>query len=452
MQSREQFAGKRVMVVGIGNTACEVSLSLSKYTSKLYQAYRRGRIMVSRYQDNGMPTDSTIPWPALRLKYLLDFRLPWLTGAMIDKFMIHKMISDAARVEPTEHGISKRQRHQRAAKRVKKDWRLTPCPSMAHEHPAVQESFIPALYSGEILSVRGFKSFVGGSQVLLDDDSIIEVDVVIFCTGYAFDFSIMPELEMDGACGLPLTTARRISQENAAETADEDGCPTDRRKQTPLPRLYHMMFPPRYASSVAFLSWMAPQENVWCVCELASMAVAQIWAAEASRAMGLGEVPSNYRKPALLPSVDEMNAQVDNYHSWWRRECSREPSIRQGFVRAHSFYRFLHDMAGTGMYDKLDHIMSGRGWRLRWEDKRMYKCLVKGPMNSYAWRLFETNPKNIPGCGRSIWPGARQAVQDAVRYDVPSPPLAALPRLTVSSTRHIRVTKQTCRMTSCGTK
>ncbi|POR32008.1 Dimethylaniline monooxygenase [N-oxide-forming] 5 [Tolypocladium paradoxum] len=413
-RSPEEFTGKRVMVVGIGNTACEVSLSLSKHTSKLYQAYRRGRIMVSRYLDNGIPTDSTIPWPILRLKYLLDFKIPWLTVPMVDKFMIQKMISDAARDEPAEVGTSEKDRLKRAEKRVKKDWRLTPCPSMAHENPAVQEHFIPALYSGEITPVRGFKGFVGASQVLLDDESVVEVDAVIFCTGYSLDFSIMPELEMDGTCGLPLTTAQHISGDKATEKGGEDGDPMDRRKQPHLPRLYQMIFPPRYASSVALLSWMAPQESVWCVCELASMAVAQTWAAETSRSLGLNEPPRGYKRQALLPSVDEMNVQVDNYHAWWRKEWDKEPSIRPGFVQAHPFYRFLHDTAGTGMYDKLDHLFSGRGWRLRWQDKRLHKWLSNGPMNSYAWRLFDTNPKRIPGCGRRTWPAARKAVQDAV--------------------------------------
>ncbi|EQK99994.1 Flavin monooxygenase-like protein [Ophiocordyceps sinensis CO18] len=396
----EQFAGKRVLVVGIGNTACEVSISLSRRVAKLYQAYRRGRIMVSRYLDNGIPTDSTIAWPMLRLKYMLDDKVPWLTFAAVDRLMVRKMIRDAARDEPALPGTSERERRKRAKKRVKSDWRLTPCPSMAHEHPAVQEDFMSALYSGHVEPVRGFKGFVGANHVLLADDSVVEVDAVIFCTGYSHDFGILPELDMDGACGLPLTTAgeARVEQDP---------------KPPHVPRLYQMMFPPRYASSVAFLSCMAPQESVWCVCELASMAVAQMWAAESSRELRLESPTPGYRKPSLLPSLEEMNAQVDDYHAWWRNEWKREPSVRPGYLQAHNFYRFLHEMAGTALYDNIDHVFTGRGWKLWWKDRDLYKWIARGPMNSYSWRLLDTNPRRIPGCGRPAWPDARWAMQDA---------------------------------------
>lgn len=394
----DQFAGKRVLVVGIGNTACEVSLSLAGHVSTLYQSYRRGRIIVSRYLDDGVPTDSTIPWPVLRLKYLLDYSLPWLTVPLVDRFMQGKMISDAAREDPTEPGLSARARRKRAEKKITEDWRLVPCPSMAHEHPAVQEHFIPALYEGRITPVPGFKAFTGDDRVLLDDGKEIEVDAVIFCTGYSLDFSVMPELEMDGACDLPLVTADEAQSDTHVPH---------------LPRLHRMLFPPRWASSAAFLSWIAPQEAVWCTCELASTAVAQVWAAESARELRRDQAPAGYRKPALLPSAAEMNAEVDEYHAWWRREWAKEPSVRPGYVRAHTFYRAMHELAGTGMYDNIDHLFALRGWRLWWQDRDLYKWLSKGPMNSYGWRVFETNPKGIPGCGRRALPEARKNVEEA---------------------------------------
>lgn len=393
MPSPEQFADKRVLVVGIGNTACEVSISLSGRVAKLYQAYRRGRILVSRYLDSGVPTDSTVAWPMLRLKYMLDDKVPWLTFPAFDWFMVRKMIRDAARGEPGLPGLSERQRRRHAKHRVTSEWRLTPCPSMAHEHPAVQEDFIPVLCSGGVEPVRGFKGFIGANQVLLADDSVLEVDAVVFCTGYSHDWSIMPQLEMDGACGLPLTTA-----EHGGYGA----------KRPRLPRLYQMIFPPRYASSVALLSWMAPQESVWSVCELASMAVAQIWAAETSRELlSRNPLPHGYRKPSFLPSLDE-------YHAWWRKEWNKEPSVRPGYLQAHQFYRFLHAMAGTAMYDNVDHVFTGRGWKLWRQDAELYKWIARGPMTSHCWRLFETNPRQIPGCGRRAWRNAKLAVRDAV--------------------------------------
>ncbi|KAI5918221.1 flavin-binding monooxygenase-like-domain-containing protein [Camillea tinctor] len=402
------FKDKKVLVVGIGNTACELSLSLHSHASKIYQGYRRGRMLVSRYQDDGLPVDSTIPWPALRLKYLIDHKLPWLINPLVDKFMIHKMINDAARSEPSASNISRGERLKLAERRVREDWRLVPCPSLAHVHPAVQEDFIPALVRGDITSVQGFQDFAGENQVLLTDNTVIEADAVIFCTGYDFDFSILPELEIDGACGPALKTAAEAygpSQDPSYQTKDEE---------PHIPRLYQMLFPPRWASSVAFLSWAAPLETVWCVTELASMAIAQIWAGETARSIGLLQPhpPAKYRLPALLPSLDDMNAQVDAYHAWWRGEWKKDHSMRTGYVQSYPFYRFLHDAAGTGLYEHLDHIFTTHGWGLWWKDRELWTWLAKGPMNNLSWCLFETNPLGIAGCGRKTWPGARKAVQE----------------------------------------
>ncbi|PHH71166.1 hypothetical protein CDD82_6709 [Ophiocordyceps australis] len=423
-RSPERFSNKRVMVVGMGNTACEVSLSLSERACTVLQAYRRGRITVSRFLDNGAPTDSTISWPMLRLKYLLDHAVPWLSVPLVDRFMVDKMVSDAARSQPdcdsAGKRLSRRERLRRAKVKVKDEWRLTPCASMAHEHPAVQEHFTAALAAGDIVPVRGFKAFLGGKRVLLDDGSVVEADAIVFCTGYTHDFGIMPELEMDGATStMPVRTVGELQSEGVA---------ADRASPEPhLPRLYQMMFPPRHASSVAFCSWMAPQENAWCVSELASIALAQIWSGESARAQGIPaatstppETPTTAwrfrraktkrRAASVLPSLQEMNAHVDAYHDWWRRQWQQEPSVRRGLVRAHGFYRFLHGAAGTGLYERLDHPLSGRGLRLRWQDPELYRWLAKGPMNSHAWRLFDTNPEGVPGCGREAWAGARKAV------------------------------------------
>ncbi|KAJ4211639.1 hypothetical protein NW759_012241 [Fusarium solani] len=392
----DDYKGKSVLVVGIGNTGCEVALSLRKHASKTYQAYRRGRIVASRYGDDGVPTDSLIPWPILRLKYLLDYWVPWLTNPLVDKFMVDKMINDAARHEPASPDTSKKEKLRLAREKVRGEWRLVPCPSLAHKHPALQENFFPALYNQEIIPVHGFVDFVGDKKVILGNGHIVEVDVVIFATGYRHDFSLMPELEMDDAAGFPLTTP--------GEAED--------RKEPSLPRLFQMIFPPKRASSVAFLSWMAPQENVWCVCELASMAVTQAWAADVAQKKDL-KAPAGYRPASLLPSKEEMDKEVDSYHAWWRKQWTVDHSVLPGYVRAYSFYRFLHNMAGTGLYEHLDHIFTTRGWWLWWNDYELWKWLAKGPMNSYSWRLFDTNPLQIPGRGRKVWSGARKAVEEA---------------------------------------
>lgn len=343
----------------------------------------------------------------MQFKYMLDRKIPSLAKFWANRLMEKTMVNDAARHEPHEPNLSSREKRRRAEKKIKGDWRLVPFRSMELTHPAVQDDFMSALFSGCITPVRGFKSFAGASEVLLDDDSTVDIDAVIFCTGYKLDFNLMPELEMDGACGVPLTTAGQTRVPAAAA-----GEPS-------LPRLHHMIFPPRWASSVAFLSWFSVLETAWCVCDLASTALAQIWAAEAARNLAPAPPPRRPKeqwKPAQLPSEAEMNASVDAYHAWWRQGRAREPAAHPGFVQSSDFYRFLHDMAGTGMFDNVGHKYSPCNLRLRWKDKSLHKYLSKGPASSHAWRVFDTNPQGIPGCGRRVWPPARQAVEDTVSH------------------------------------
>ncbi|KAK6708458.1 hypothetical protein SNK04_009424 [Fusarium graminearum] len=401
---KNDLDAKRVMVVGIGNTGCDIAMSLCKHVSKTYLAYRRGRFVVSRYENSGVPTDSQIPWPVLRLKYLMDYYLPTLSKWATDKFMTNKMINDSAKHEPDDGKISERQRIGIAEKRIRGEWRLVPCPSMAHRNPAAQEDIFPAFHNKDIIPMQGFVDFAGEDTVLLADGTTVEVDVVIFATGYRHDFSIMPELEMNGAAGMGLQIAK---------TTEKEQTPEDKEQEPSLPRLYQMVFPPKRATSIAFLSWLAPQEAVWCVSELASMAVAQAWVADFALKQN-HNLPTPYQPSSILPTEKEMEADVDLYHTWWRKEWKTDHSMMEGYVRGHSFYRFLHEMAGTGLYSYLDHPLSFKGWWLWWNDRNLWRWLARGPMNSYSWRLFDTNPDDIPGCGRKAWAGARTAVQETI--------------------------------------
>jgi dimethylaniline monooxygenase (N-oxide forming) len=387
----------------------------------VYQSYRSGRIIISRYDDDGIPTDLE-PWPKAQFKYLLRDRIPWLAMRLEKRLLVETMVGDAARQQPVrEAGDSERRRRRlRVEEKIRGEWRLMPCPTEL-AHPTVQDDFISALDSGRVTPVRGFKAFTGADEVLLADGSTLQVDAVVFCTGYTLDFGIMPELEMDGCCGLPLKTAADQHKGRGQGGGEEKGAAGATREKPTLPRLYQMLFPPRWASSVAILSWMSALETAWCVSELASTAVSQVWAADAASRLRPGSLQPGqpapdgaYRKPARLPTEAGMNAVVDKYHAWWRRGWAKEPSAHPGLIQPYAFYRFLHEMAGTGMYDNVGHSLSLQNCLLRFKDRRLHRWLTKGPASNHAWRVFETNPLNIPGCGRRAWPGARQALQDAV--------------------------------------
>lgn len=393
-----------MVVVGIGNTACEIALSLAQH-AHVYQSYRHGRIILSRFYENGIPSDMAGSWPSLRFQDLLRHYCPSLSRKLADRQNQRQMVSDAIRLDPllNRPGLSQRRRRKLAEDRIRRDWRLLPCASVTHVHPVVQEHWIPALSQEQIIPARGFKQFGDGRKVLFDDGSTIDgVDVVIFCTGYELDFSVFPALQMDGACGIPVSTAGE-TRSNFTEPS--------------LPRLFQMMFPPKWASSIAFLSWMSVLDTAWCFYELSSMAVAQAWAADTAQKLSVTDKPpSSYPPPAQLPSEEHMNTSVDAYHEWWRKQWRKERSFHPGYPQSYKFVRFLHDTAGTGMFEHMNHIGTVGRWRLWYKDRELYTWLTKGPANNHALRLFNTNPEGVSGYGRRMWEGAREAMEYEVSF------------------------------------
>lgn len=325
----------------------------------------------------------------------MDWKLPSFTSWAVDGFMTSSSIATAARGEP--EGSSPAEKKKIAEKRLREEWKLLPAPSMRQVNPVASESLFDSLRGGNVSLVSGFKGFKGDKVVLFDDGTELEVDVVIFCTGYKAKWDLFPDLPMNGSCGVPLSTAGKI---------ESSGVPN-------LPRLYQNIFPTQWATSLAFTSYNHPQDNNPATQELISMALAQIWAADAaSKLPDQKPAPPGYRAPARLPPIDEMEQAIDEWQAWWRSNWKIAPGMLESLTPHYPWYYFLHDAAGTGMFEYLGHFFAlSKGWGLWWQDRDLYKWMTKAPSTNIGFRIFETNPLGIPGCGRSTWEGAREALR-----------------------------------------
>ncbi|KAK8071466.1 hypothetical protein PG997_011669 [Apiospora hydei] len=422
-KSPEQFIGKRVLVVGMGNTGSDIATALCNSrsndhtsttpTTKVYHAYRRGRLMISRYEADGTPLDTKLSWPTMCLKYLLDAWLPRLVAPLIDRAMLNKMVCDATRTEPPlRPEETPAQRRRRVEHKVRHEWRLADFPSMSRRHPAVNEHWFLAVQTGQITPVQGLKGFVGEREVLLDDGAVLEVDAVIVCTGYQyFDFNIMPELEMDGAHGPRLRTSGSLAEEK--KTREEEKGEDQEEELPHLPRLYHLIFPPRWADSLLRATG-SRLERLRTSFDGRDPDLGRRYRQEEPPQQPKGNstvTATGLPLPRRPPPIPEMNAQIDAYHVWWRGQWVQDHSTLPGFVQGNPFNRFLHAAAGTGLYENLDHLFSLRNWRLWWEDREVYTWLARGPINPGSYRLFVTNPQGVPGCGRRVWGGAREVLK-----------------------------------------
>ena len=78
-----------------------------------------------------------------------------------------------------------------------------------------------------------------------------------------------------------------------------------------------------------------------------------------------------------------------------------------GFTHEQDYDRWLNAVAGTGLYEKTG--WGWEGWKLWWNDYKLYKMIMDGPDTPFSMRLFVTDR------GRKHWPGARAAMEKANR-------------------------------------
>jgi len=148
--------GRRVVVVGIGNSAMDIACELGRSgaSSHVTLSTRRGAWIMPKYL-RGQPIDGPAffpHWLPARLRQRLVTRaFCWLYGNM----------RDFGLPEP-EHLIGQ-------------------------THPTVSTEFPVMVKSGDIVVKPGFTR-AQGDRVFFSDHSSIEADAVIFCTGYRVAF------------------------------------------------------------------------------------------------------------------------------------------------------------------------------------------------------------------------------------------------------------------------
>lgn len=153
--------GKRVLVLGIGNSATDVAVEASRIAEKTFLAMRRGAYILPKYM-NGKPTDESAS-PLLT-------RLP----LSVQRFFIGRMLGITAG-DMTAYGLPK------------------PDHKLLEAHPTVSAELLSRLGHGDIEVKPNIDRFGGGRTVRFADGSEEEVDLVVYCTGYKITFPFFDE-------------------------------------------------------------------------------------------------------------------------------------------------------------------------------------------------------------------------------------------------------------------
>ncbi len=159
-RSASQFAGRRVMVVGMGNSAMDIAVDASYVGSgPVLLSARHGVHIVPKYLF-GRPADAT---------GALLAALPWRIRQKVAETMLRVAVGT-----PQSYGLP------------------APAGGLFQNHPTISDTILHRVTHGEVVPRPGIARFEG-SRVHFTDGTSDEVDVIVWATGYRVTIPFLDE-------------------------------------------------------------------------------------------------------------------------------------------------------------------------------------------------------------------------------------------------------------------
>jgi dimethylaniline monooxygenase (N-oxide forming) len=246
--------------------------------------------------------------------------------------------------------------------KLRPEWGFEP----AQNTPIISDTLVDCLERGSIQSTGGIRRILGDTQVELEDGRTFDIDVLIWCTGYRSDFSMLEP------CFDPTTHS----------TASWLGAGGSNGK--PLARLYRNVFSLKKPDSLAFLGNVHFALSGFQIFDMASMAIAQVW-----------------KGASALPSLTVMEKAVDADHAWMGEVAKGTSNVSPGMVDGGKWLHAMDDLAGTGVNENLGYGWAG--WVFWLNNRRLSNMLMGGLWSPHMHRLFDGK--------RRRWDGALKEVE-----------------------------------------
>uniref|UniRef100_A0A8C0XAG5 Flavin-containing monooxygenase n=1 Tax=Castor canadensis TaxID=51338 RepID=A0A8C0XAG5_CASCN len=160
----DAFQGKRVLLIGLGNSGGDIAVELSRIASQVFLSTRTGSWVVSRASDGGYPSNmmSIRRWHSFQTQLLPACFLNWIQERHMNKRFNHE-----------DYGLS-------ITKGKKPKF-------------IVNDELPTCILCGTVTMKTSTKDFTETSAVFEDGTIEANIDVVIFTTGYTFSFPFFEE-------------------------------------------------------------------------------------------------------------------------------------------------------------------------------------------------------------------------------------------------------------------
>ncbi|ROL55564.1 Dimethylaniline monooxygenase [N-oxide-forming] 5 [Anabarilius grahami] len=159
----EELRGKRVVVIGIGNSGGDIAVELSRMAKQVYLSSRKGSWILNRVGDNGLPSDMVFK----------NRMRGWIIQLLPVGFINNVR----------EKQLNKRFDH--------KLYGLQPAHRVFSQHPMDNDDLPNRILSGTVSVKPNVQEFRGSSVVFEDGTVEDDIDLVVFATGYTFSFPFL---------------------------------------------------------------------------------------------------------------------------------------------------------------------------------------------------------------------------------------------------------------------
>ena len=157
-RSKRELEGKRVVVVGMGNSAMDIAVEASEVAAKTFLSARRGAYIVPKFMF-GRPLDQIIT----------SARLPWAVRRRMAEALHSVVVGDM-----TRYGLPK------------------PDHRLLDAHPTISGRILDRLTHGAIAPKPNIER-LEGDAVRFTDGSVEKADLIVYCTGYKVTFPFFDE-------------------------------------------------------------------------------------------------------------------------------------------------------------------------------------------------------------------------------------------------------------------
>ncbi|XP_065505124.1 flavin-containing monooxygenase 5-like [Caloenas nicobarica] len=227
-KSPQSFSGKRVVVVGAGNSGVDIAVELSHTAEQVFLSTKRGTWVLHRLADGGYPFDFSYIRRSIQL-------LRSLVPHDVSSLFLERKLN--ARFDHALYGLQPQHR-------------------IFEQHLTINDDLPNRIISGRVLVKPNIQEFTEISAIF-EDGTREDIDAVVFATGYSFSFPFL------------------------------EGCVKVVENQIPL---YKFMFPPDLEKpTLAFIGFIQPQGAIMPISELQCRWATRVF--KASFSPGLQDLP-----------------------------------------------------------------------------------------------------------------------------------------------------------------